>query len=89
MGFLDKVKEQAATATAVAKDAKEKGQSKLDELSAKRAADGLLRDLGTLTYASATDRASGTAEADAQRIVDMLKAHEAEHGALSLEVTVP
>ena len=52
MGFLDKVKEQAASATAVAKDAAQKGQAKLDDMQAKKAADALLRDLGVATYAA-------------------------------------
>ncbi len=46
MGLLDKVKATAATATEAAKDAAAKGQAKLDDAQAKKAADGLLRDLG-------------------------------------------
>ena len=46
MGLLDKVKEQAAVAGAAAKDAAAKGQAKMEEAQAKRAADGQLRELG-------------------------------------------
>ena len=46
MGLLDKVKATAARATEAAKDAAAKGQAKLDEAQAKKAADGMLRDLG-------------------------------------------
>ena len=46
MGLLDKVKQTAATATEAAKEAAAKGQAKYDEVQAKKAADGLLRDLG-------------------------------------------
>ncbi len=84
MGFLDKVKEQAQTAAAAAKEAAAKGQSKLDELQAKKAADAMLRDLGALTYGSATGREQASSEADAGRLVAALQAHEAEHGQLPL-----
>jgi hypothetical protein len=86
MGFLDKVKEQASAATAAAKDAAAKGQSKLDDIQAKRAADAMLRDLGVLSYGSVTSRESATSESDASRIVDALRAHESEHGQLSLDL---
>ncbi|HVX23311.1 MAG TPA: hypothetical protein VHB02_18360 [Acidimicrobiales bacterium] len=87
MGFLDKMKEQAAVATAVAKDAAQKGQAKLDEMQAKRAADGLLRDLGAVIYGQRSGRASSTADADADRLVDALKAHEQAHGLIDLSPT--
>ena len=84
MGFLDKVKEQATAAAAATKEAAAKGQSKLDELQANKAADGMLRDLGALSYASVTSRETATSEADASRLVSALQAHEAEHGQLTL-----
>jgi len=46
MGFMDKVKEQAASAASAAKDAAAKGQAKVGEVQAKRGADGVLRQLG-------------------------------------------
>ncbi len=87
MGFLDKVKEQAAVATAVAKDAAQKGQAKLDDIQAKRAADGLLRDLGALAYADQAGRSPATADVDAQRLVDALRAYEQAHGSIDLTLT--
>jgi len=87
MGFLDKVKEQAATATAVAKDAAQKGQAKLDEMQAKRAADAMLRDLGAVTYGERSGRSSATAEADGNRLMDALRAHEQAHGPIDLTLT--
>jgi hypothetical protein len=89
MGFLDKVKEQATAATAAAKDAAAKGQSKLDDIQAKRGADAMLRDLGALSYGSVTSRESATSEADASRIVDALRAYETEHGEISLTLESP
>ncbi len=84
MGLLDKVKAQAATATSMAKDAAQKGQAKLDEVQSKRGADGILRDLGAAVYATKTGRATPTTDADIDRLVTALQAHEAEHGALTL-----
>ncbi|HVC13545.1 MAG TPA: hypothetical protein VND62_01655 [Acidimicrobiales bacterium] len=85
MGLLDKVKTQAASATAIAKDAAQKGQAKIDAIQAKRAADALLRDLGVVVYGQRTGRATDGAEADVSRIVAALQAHEAEHGPLDLK----
>jgi len=84
MGLLDKVKATAATATEAAKDAAAKGQAKMNEAQAKKAADGMLRDLGAAYYASQTGRSTPTTEADIERLVAALQAHEAEHGAITL-----
>jgi hypothetical protein len=84
MGFLDKVKEQAAVATAAAKDAAQKGQAKIDDLQAKRAADALLRDLGAAVYAQRTGRAGAGADGEVTRLVGELEQHEAAHGPLIL-----
>lgn len=84
MGLLDKVKTQAASATAVAKDAAQRGQAKLDAIQARRAADILLRNLGAVVYAQRSGRGAPTADADAERIVASLEAHEAEHGPIDL-----
>jgi hypothetical protein len=81
MGFMDKVKEQASAAAAAAKDAAQKGQAKVDELQAKRAADGVLRQLGLAVYLQKTDRAKASSDSDIAGFVETLKAHEAEHGA--------
>lgn len=82
VGFLDKVKTQAASATAMAKDAAQKGQAKLDAIQAKRAADAILRDLGAIVYAQRTGRAGS--DADIERLVSALQAHEKEHGPIDL-----
>ena len=84
MGLLDKVKATAATATEAAKDAAAKGQAKLDEAQAKKAADGMLRDLGAAFYAIKTGRATPTTEADIDRLVAALQDHESNHGTLTL-----
>jgi hypothetical protein len=84
MGLLDKVKATAATATVAAKDAAAKGQAKLDEAQAKKAADGMLRDLGAAVYATKTGRATPTTEADIEKLVTSLQTHESEHGQITL-----
>lgn len=71
MGFLDKVQQAA-----------KQGQDKLDDLAAKKKADGLLRDLGAWHYAKLTERDGGRADAEIARLVGELGAHEAEHGPL-------
>ena len=81
MGLLDKVKDKATQATEMAKDAAAKGQAKLDEAQAKKAADGMLRDLGAAFYATKTGRATPTTDADIERLVAALQQHESEHGA--------
>jgi len=84
MGLLDKVKAQATAATVLAKDAAQKGQAKLDKVQAKKVADGILRDLGAAVFATKTGRATPTTDADIDRLVTALEAHESEHGALTL-----
>ena len=84
MGLLDKVKATAATATEAAKDAAAKGQAKLDEAQAKKAADGMLRDLGADFFATKTGRATPTTDADIERLVAALQDHESNHGTLTL-----
>lgn len=84
MGLLDRVKEQAATAGAAAKDAAQKGQAKIDEMQAKRAADALLRDLGAAVYSQHAGHGSPASQADVDRLVAALKEHEAAHGPIDL-----
>ncbi len=87
MGFLDKVKEGAAQASAAAKDAAQKGQAKLDSLQAKRQADGLLRDLGAAAYAEKVGRAPASNSADIDRILAALEQHEHDNGQIDLTLT--
>lgn len=84
MGLLDKVKEQAATATAVAKDAAQKGQAKVEELQAKRVADGLLRDLGAAVYSQHAGHGTPRPQAEVDRLIAALREHEAANGPIDL-----
>lgn len=82
MGFLDKVKAQAEQAV-------KQGQEKLEDVQAKKKADGLLRDLGAWYYAGQTDRDDGKAPGELARITAELQAHEAEHGPLGATADEP
>jgi hypothetical protein len=84
MGLLDKVKAQATAATEMAKDAAAKGQAKMNDAQAKKAADGMLRDLGAAFYATRTGRATPTTDGDIDRLVASLQTHESEHGPITL-----
>jgi hypothetical protein len=82
MGFMDKVKAQAEAGLAKANDATKAGQEKLDQVSAKHKADGLLHDLGAALYADRVGRGTDQTAADVERIVTDLQAYEAEYGNL-------
>lgn len=74
MGFLDKAKATVSEATKAA-------QEGVAEMSAKRKADGLLRELGAWTYAKHKG-GYPEAEENISRVIGELAAHEAEHGEL-------
>jgi hypothetical protein len=77
MGFLDKAKATMSEAAKAAQDG-------VAEMSAKRKADALLRELGAWSYAK---HKGGYPEADGHilRLYGELAAHEAEHGELGKE----
>lgn len=85
MGLMDKVKAQAEQAVAKGKQGVAQGQSKLEEIQAKKKADGLLRNLGAAYYAQ--QRAGGSADAvtGALAAVDQ---HAAEHGTVDTAATI-
>jgi len=89
MGFMDKVKEGAAAATAKAQDAAQKGQAKIDTMSAKKSADAMFRDLGVAVYAQQTGRADASTQATADRLITALQQHEATHGQIALSFESP
>ncbi len=80
MGLMDKVKATAEVGLAKASEAGKAGQAKLDAAQAKHKADGLLRDLGAAIYADHLGKGSDENTKQAERIVEELKAYEAEYG---------
>ena len=89
MGLMDKVKSQAVAAGAAAREAAQKGQAKLDDLQAKRAADAILRDLGATFYAEKTGRQTSATPMDQERLVAALKEQEQRRGPISLVLESP
>jgi hypothetical protein len=87
MGLMDKVKAQASQAQAAAKEAAQKGQAKIDQVQAKRAADGMLRDLGVAFYAQHTDRGTANTQSDIDRLIEALQSHEQTNGPIDLTVS--
>lgn len=77
MGFLDKARDAAQQAATKAQQGMAQGQAKLGEVQAKRAADGLLRDLGAAFYAEQRQGGSSEAVVSALRAIDT---HVAQNG---------
>ena len=81
MGFLDKAAAKVSEATKTA-------QAGIENQQAKRRADGLLRELGAWTYAKHKG-GYPEAEANIERVLGELAAHEAEHGELGARERAP
>lgn len=76
-GVVDKVKDQASSAQAAAKE-------RLGDFQVKHLSDPLLRDLGVALYAQRTSRGS-VSSADIDRLVGALQRIEDENGPIELE----
>jgi ornithine carbamoyltransferase len=78
MGFLDKVKQQAAQLKdkEKVKEVAEKVKEKVDDVQTRRKANDLLSDLGRLLYAQHTGRTNATADAEIARLVAELRTLE-------------
>jgi hypothetical protein len=71
MGFLDKAKQQAV-------DLRGKVEGKVEDVQAKRKAGEQLDRLGRLVYAQRTDRPSADTDGEIARIIEALRALEAD-----------
>jgi len=80
MGLMDKVKAQATVIAQKTQETARDGKVKFDQAQAKRRSDILLRNLGALVYAERTGRGTPDTQADIDRLVTDIKAHESEHG---------
>jgi hypothetical protein len=80
MGFLDKAKAQAQQLAT-------KGQEKFEQTQAKRKEVALLRDLGAAVYAQKSGKGTPETDAEIERLVGELRAHESEHGAIDTKPT--
>jgi hypothetical protein len=80
MGLMDKVKAQATVLAQKGQETARESKVKFDQAQAKRRADIMLRNLGAAVYAERTGRGTPDTQADIDRLVIDIKAHEAEHG---------
>lgn len=77
MGFLDKARDAAQQAATKAQQGMAQGQAKIGEVQAKRASDGLLRDLGAAFYSEQRQGGSSEGVVSALRAIDT---HVAQNG---------
>ena len=83
MGLMDRVKAQAT-------ELAQQGKAKYDQVQATRRADAMLRNLGALVYQERTGRGAPDSQAQIDKLVADLSAHEAANGInLSPEPTDP
>ena len=82
MALIDKMKAQAAVLAQKAQEAGKAGQSKLEDVQARRRADVLLRQLGAAVYAQRSGKAGVDNAAEIERLVSELSAFESENGPL-------
>jgi hypothetical protein len=80
MGLMDKVKAQATVLAQKTQETAREGKARLDQATASRHADVMLRNLGALVYAEQTGRSAPDAADQMARLVSQLSAHEAENG---------
>jgi hypothetical protein len=83
MGLMDRVKAQAT-------ELAQQGKAKYDQVQATRRADAMLRNLGALVYQERTGRSVPDSQAQIDKLVADLQAHESANGInLSPEPTDP
>ena len=87
MPLFDKVKAQASQLAQKAQEAGKVGQTKMEDASARRRADGLLHELGVAAYAERSGGPTDDTRREIERLVSDLSAYESEHGPLSANVT--
>jgi hypothetical protein len=80
MGLMDRVKPLATQAVQRTQEAAREGKARMDQAQANRQADMLLRNLGALVYAERTGRGTADSQAEINRQVADLQAHEAANG---------
>jgi hypothetical protein len=80
MGLMDKVKAQATVLAQKTQETARESFARLDQATASRHADTMLRNLGALVYAEQTGRAAPDSAEQVARLVSQLSAHEAENG---------
>ena len=88
MGLMDKVKAQATQLAQKTQETARDSKVKFDQAQAKRRADAMLRNLGALVYAEHTGRGTADSQAQTDKLIADIAAHEAENGiSLAAETT--
>lgn len=82
MGLMDKVKAQATQIAEKAQEAGKVGQAKLEAVQARRKADALLAELGSIAFEAHTGRGAAGDEKRTEQLVEQLRQYEAEYGSL-------
>jgi hypothetical protein len=85
MGLVDRMRQQATQLAGMAQDAGKAGQAKLEALQARRRADDLLRDLGSITYGAEIDRVKDGDDHRRADLIEQLRQYEAQYGPLGDE----
>ena len=80
MGLMDKVKAQATVLAQKTQETAREGMARLDQATAQRHADALLRNLGALYYAEQTGRGAPDSADQIAKLISEISAHEAENG---------
>jgi hypothetical protein len=80
MGLMDKVKAQATQLAQQAQDTARDSKAKFDQSQANKRADALLSNLGAVVYAERTGRGGADSQAQIDKLVADISAHEAENG---------
>ena len=80
MGLMDRVKAQATVLAQKTQETAREGMARLDQATAARRADAMLRNLGALVYAEQTGRGAPDQADQIARLVGEISAHEAENG---------
>jgi hypothetical protein len=80
MGLMDKVKAQANVLAQKTQETVNEGKARLDQAQAQRRADVMLRNLGALVFAERTGRATADTQAQIDKLVADISAHESANG---------
>jgi hypothetical protein len=80
MGLMDKVKAQATQLAQKTQETARDSKARFDQSQASKRADGMLRNLGALVYGERTGRGSDGTQAQIDKLVADISAHEAQNG---------
>ncbi len=80
MGLMDQVRAQATHIAQMTQETARDSKAKFDQAQANRRGDALLRNLGAVVYADRTGRGGEDSEAQIDKLISDISAHEAENG---------